>query len=347
MKYILYLLLFTICYGCSKAKEIRSKEYFEHINEAELAICNENLEKSVREYELAFGSIEKPFGKDVFNAALSSQLINDYEKRNNFLQQIINNSDELGFVESIFVGQYITEQEWKELVSKRELKYEKALRTEFNEIHNRDQLFRPMYDTHDDTINSNRKINLKRILDLARTDDFPSQVELGYSNYLRTQPHDIVLHHTAQRRSYDKTVVDLEPVLKTAVQNGRFDPEQAIFYLNFQNDSEKGAFEVYSSWQYKHLLFPDSLNNKVWFPKLDQEQIAIANEKRKEWFANSLADITTKANFLTKSQLPFIFSSVKKSSMNFPDDFDKEMALEQYKEITSFMIELLRGRASG
>jgi len=339
MKYTLFLSLVLFFFSCSKTKEIRVDQYFEHINKAELAICNENFEKSLSEYEIAFRSIEKPFGKDVLNSALSSQLINDYEKRDKFLEQIIDNSEELDFVKSVFVGQYMTEQEWKKRVSRKKLKYDKALRMEFNEMHDRDQRFRPMYETHDDTINANRKINLKRILELEELYGFPSQVELGYSNHLRNQPHDIVLHHTAQRRSYDKTVIDLEPILKMAVKDGRFDPEQAIFYLNFQNDNEKGKFEVYSSWQYQHPLLPDSLNSKIWFPNLDQEQVAEVNDIRKEWFANSLSDISTKANFLTKSDLPFIFSSVKKSIVNMPDDFDKETAIQQYQGMTSFMIE--------
>jgi hypothetical protein len=339
MRYTLCLLLFTIFFECSKTKEIRAEEYFEHINNAELAICNEDFEKSLSEYDMAFGLIEKLFGKDIFNSALSSQLIKNYEKRDDFLQQIIDNSDELDFVKSVFVGKYMTEQEWKKLISKKELKYDKGLRIEFNEVHNRDQLFRPMYENHDDTINSNRKTNLKRILEFADLNGFPSQVELGYSNYLRNQPHDIVLHHTAQRRSYDKTVIDLEPILKTAVKNGRFDPEQAIFYLNFQDDQDKGKFEVYSSWQYKHPLLSDSLNNKVWFRKLNEEQLSKVDEKRREWYANSISDIKTKANFLNKSDLAFIFSSVKKSIGNMPEDFDKEKALEQYQMATSFMIE--------
>lgn len=131
----------------------------------------------------------------------------------------------------------------------------------------------------------------------------------------------------------------MEPILKSAVKNGRLDPEQAIFYLNFQNDNEKGIFEVYSSWQYKHPLLPDSLNNKVWYPKLDEEHLSRVNEKRKEWFANSLTDISIKANFMNKSKLPFIFTSVKKSIGNLHDDLDKETVLEQYQMMTSRMTE--------
>ena len=339
MKNTFYILLLVTILSCSKTKEYNSAEYFEHINNAELAICDENFEKAISDYEVAFNEIEKPFGKDVFNSALLSQLINDFEKRDNYLQQIINNSNELEFVKSVFVSKYMTESEWNKLVSKRKIKYDQTLRTEFNEIHARDQLFRPMYETHDDTINSIRQKNLKRILEFTNSDGFPSQVELGYDNYLRKQPHDIVLHHTAQRRSYDKTVIDLEPILKSAVKSGRFDPEQAIFYLNFQNDIEQGPFEVYSCWQYKHPLLPDSLNNKVWFPKFDKEQISRINKKRNEWYADSISDMITKNEFLNKSGLPFIFTSVKKSIANFPDDFDKETALKQYNGITRHMIE--------
>ncbi len=219
------------------------------------------------------------------------------------------------------------------------MEYNPNLRKEFKTIHERDQLFRPMYETHDDTINANRKINMERILNLNDSIGFPSHFELGYTNYLRGQKHDIVLHHTAQRRSYDKTVIDLEPILYKAVQEGRFDPDQAIFYLNFQNDIEKGPFEVYSTWQYRHPLLPDSLNNKVWVTKLDAKQKLEANIKRKEWNANSIEEIAIKSTFLAKSNLPFIFTCVRNSIRNLSDEFDKETALKQYKIGTSFLKE--------
>jgi len=52
--------------------------------------------------------------------------------------------------------------------------------------------------------------------------------------------------------------------------------------------------------------------------------------------ANSLDDIATKSDYLSRSSRPFIFTSVKKSIGNLRDDFDKETALEQYKMGTSF-----------
>lgn len=340
MKILLTLLLFAVCCTEITAKEINAEKYFEHINKAELAICKENFGESLAEYESAFAELEKPFGKDVFNAALDCQLMKDYKKRDFFVQQIINNSDDVEYVKAVFVGKYMTEKHWETLMAKRTIAYDIALRKESKEIEVRDQIFRPRYDTKRDTINANWKINIDRILALTSKSGLPSQVELGYSKYLSGQDYDIVLHHTAQMRSMDKRILDLEPILRAAVNNGRFDPEQAIFYLNFQNDLEKGEFFVFSTWQNKHPLLPDSLNNKVWFPKLDQDRITKINEKRKEWFADSYADAITKTNFRKKSRLPFRLNIIRASVGNFPTDLNEKEAFEQYKIATDGMIEM-------
>lgn len=128
-------------------------------------------------------------------------------------------------------------------------------------------------------------------------------------------------------------------MLFKAVQEGRFDPESAITYLNFQNDLEKGTFEVYSTWQYMHPLLPDTLNNKVWLKKLGDEQKNEANKKRREWNASSLEDIAVKATFVAKSNLPFIFTSVRQSIGNLGAELDKESALIQYNLFTQSMEE--------
>lgn len=339
MRKITIFLLAVFLLNCSSKKEFNVPKYYELVNKAELQICRTNYTEAIESYRQAFNHIDKPFGKDVFNSALASAIIKNDKTLISNLQKIINNSDELGRIESVFVEKYLSKENWDEMVAQRELEYNSELRQEFKEILERDQLFRPMYDTHDDTINANRKLNVNRILEITKDLGFPAHQELGYTRNLRGQKHDIVLHHTAQRRSYDKSVIDLEPILKEAVNNGRFDPERAIFYLNFQNDTQKGYFEVYSSWQYVHPLLPDSLNNKVWLPKLSDSQIKEANSIRKKWYANTLDDIGAKAAFLAKSNLPFIFTCVSKSQGNLRDDFDKETALSQYQSFTSHMKE--------
>lgn len=323
----------SIC-SCSNKTITEIANYHHCINQAELRICEEEYKSAIDLYELAFKNIQKPFGKDLFNAAICSELMEEYQNRDRLLQRIINNTDEFEFVKSKFANNFISTEQWSKLINNREIEYNPRLRKEFKEILKRDQLFRPMYDTHDEIINKNRKLNVARILDLTDSIKFPSHFELGYTEHLRDQNHYIVLHHTAQRRSKDKSVIDLEPILYNAIKKGRFDPEYAIFYLNFQNDLEKGNFEVYSTWQHKHHLLPDSLNIKIWLADLSTQQIDQANKKRKKWMANSLEDIATKAKFLSKNNHPFIFTSVRQSISYFRDDFDKEQALEQYRLAT-------------
>jgi hypothetical protein len=339
MKIIFYLLIFTILLGCSRVKNPNPKEYFKLINKAELAICSNSFEQALNQYEIAFNMIEKPFGKDVFNAALSSQLQGEYSRRNSFLLQIMNNLDNLYYVKSDFVPNYMTEDEWKILFDLRKAKYNPSLRAEFNEILNRDQLHRPNYNTHDAIINTNRIYNLNRIIEVNNSSGFPSHIELGYSEDLKSQPHHIVLHHTAQRRSNNKSIYDLENLLLNAVNYGKLDPEIAIFYMNFQNDIDKGMFEVYSTWQFNHHLLPDSLNSKIWLTNLSNEEILKANEMRMKWNANTLQDIAIKTAFISTSNLPFKFTCGNKSIGNLRNDFNKDNALSQYKMITNHMME--------
>jgi hypothetical protein len=213
-------------------------------------------------------------------------------------------------------------QEWDILESNREREYDADFRAEMNEIRDRDQLFRPDYENYDDTINTLRIINLNRLLEITEAQRFPAQMEMGYSENLHTQPHHIILHHTAQRRSYDKSVMDLEPIIRVAVKKGRLDPELGIEYLKFQDDPEYGRLETYSTWQYSHPLLPDSMSYAIWVPKLS---------------SSDLEDIQTKAKFLENTDWPFLFTSVKKSVAELSEDLTAEEAVEQYLLFTDGM----------
>lgn len=326
MRIAIIIIILTIQVGCKSSNETNIKsensaiteltkcncnneaiaKYHILTNTAELAICDGDFDRASKNYSLAFKEIQKPFGHDVYNAALANQLSNNLGERNLNIQLLINNSDDLSLLKSIFVNTYVDENLWNSFVEKRTTEYDSRLRNEFKSIWERDQLFRPMYDTHDDTIQANRIINMNRILSITDSLGFPSQIELGFKKSLRGQNHDVVLVHTSQRRGRNKSIIDLEPILCKAVNEGRFDPEQAISYLHFQNDEDKRNFEVYSTWQYRHHLLPDSLNNQIWLVNLNKEKYDRANEIRKKWNADQLDDIATKSDFLSRSNIPFI-----------------------------------------
>ena len=112
-------------------------------NKAEIAICDGDFDRASKNYSLAFKEIKKPFGPDVYNAALSNQLSNNLDERNLNLQLLINNSDDLSLLKSIFVNTYIDENLWNSFIEKRTTEYDSRLRNEFKSIWERDQLFRP------------------------------------------------------------------------------------------------------------------------------------------------------------------------------------------------------------
>lgn len=355
MRITITIIILTILVSCINSNETNNKsensaiteltnchcnneaitKYHILTNKAEIAICDGDFDRASKNYSLAFSEIKKPFGPDVYNAAISNQLSNNLDERNLNLQLLINNSDDLSMLKSIFVDTYIDEKLWNSFIEKRTIEYDSRLRNEFKSIWERDQLFRPMYDTHDDTIQANRIINMNRILSLTDSLGFPSQIELGYRKTLRGQNHDVVLVHTSQRRGKDKNIIDLEPILCKAVNEGRFDPEQAISYLQFQNDTDKSDFEVYSTWQYRHQLLPDSLNDKIWLVNLNKEKYEHANELRKKWNADQLDDIAIKSDFISRSNIPFLFTSVMTFVEHMSTDLSPEEALEQYKMATS------------
>lgn len=335
LKLTSFLVLLAVISNCEYERQNNLTNYHQLIDKAELAICQEDFPAALENYGLAFRQIKRPFGKDLYNAALSAQASGNLGEREAYLQQLIDGSNEIGFIKKNFLSHGMPIQEWETLENRRKQEYSAELRSEMEAIRDRDQLFRPDYENYDDTINSLRIINLNRILEITEAQGFPAQKEIGFSEYLRTQPHHIVLHHTAQRRSGDKSIPDLEPIIRVAVQNGRLDPELGIEYLKFQNDEEYGRLETYSTWRYSHPLLPDSMNHAIWVPKFSKSELAEINQIRAERYADSIEDIQTKAAFLETTDWPFLFTSVKQSVANLSEDLTPEEAVELYLLFTS------------
>ena len=68
---------------------------------------------------------------------------------------------------------------------------------------------------------------------------------------------------------------------------------------------------------------------------MNKEKYERANEIRKRLNADQLEDIATKSDFISRSNIPFIFTSVMTFVENMPTDLTLEEALEQYKMTTS------------
>jgi len=298
MKHFYIFIIFLSALSCNQAQEINIPRYYELVKDAEMQIVNEKYKDAVNLYQEAFPIIEKPFGKDVFNAALASELADMHEERDQYLQIIINNSENAEKTKSIFVGSYLDEQEWNSLVDQKVIDYDPVKRIEFEGILKKDQLYRPHYDEFDSIIEVNEKANMQQIISYSEAYGFPSQIKLGYPEDLVSQGHHIVLLHVARRRAEDKSVMNLKNMMKSALDAGRLDPEIAITFLYYQKDASDSAkfLPLSQYWAFTHDALPDSINSIVRRDSGILAKVKAHNEFREKWYATTLGSAFKQKN---------------------------------------------------
>ncbi len=341
-----YLILFSLALllsisSCKQPQEINIPRYFELVKAAEMQIVSEKYKEAVNLYQDAFPLIEKPFGKDVFNAALASQLANMHEQRNQYLQIIINNSENTEKTKSVFVGSYLDEKEWNGLIKQKVIDYDPVKRAEFEGILKKDQLQRPHYNEFDSIIEVNEKANMQQIISYSEAYGFPSQIKLGYPEDLVSQGHHIVLLHVARRRAEDKSVMNLKNMMKSALDAGRLDPEVALTYLYYQkDDSDSAKFLPLSQyWAFTHDALSDSINSIVRRDSGSPAEVQAHNEFREKWYATTLNERKEKFHFKKNTGLPFIFSSINQNmnTIDFSVLIPEDEIDEEYRNMTKGM----------
>ncbi len=341
MKYFYICIILLTALSCNQSTEINIPQYYELVKDAEMKIVSEEFKEAVNLYQKAFPLIKKPFGKDVFNAALSSQLANMHEERDKYLQIIINNSENAEKTKSVFVGSYLNEKEWNSLIEQKVIDYDPVKRTEFEGILKKDQLHRPHYDEFDSIIEVNEKSNMQQIISYSEAYGFPSQIKLGYPEDLVSQGHHIVLLHVARRRAEDKSVMNLKNMMKSALDAGRLDPEVALTYLYYQKDESDSAkfLPLSQYWVFKHDGLSDSINSIVRRDSGNPAEVKAHNEFREKWYATTLNERKEKFHFKKNTGLPFIFSSITQNmnTIDFSVLIPEDEIDEEYRYITKGM----------
>jgi len=69
------------------------------IQTAETAIIQDDFEQALHHFQTAFAQINRPFGKDLWNAAWTAEQLKQKVLRNQFLLEVINHTSELEFAE--------------------------------------------------------------------------------------------------------------------------------------------------------------------------------------------------------------------------------------------------------
>ncbi|HKL39662.1 MAG TPA: hypothetical protein VJ894_03235, partial [Cryomorphaceae bacterium] len=84
------LFIVALFVGCEHKRQIDVEKYQNLVDVAELAICEGDHRAALDNYGIAFRQIERPFGKDVYNAALVAHAADYRAERDEYLQQLIN-----------------------------------------------------------------------------------------------------------------------------------------------------------------------------------------------------------------------------------------------------------------
>ena len=230
--------------------------YHPQINQAELAIVDEDYHLALQHYNRAFESIPTGFARDYHNASLCAIAIGEWKSALDFMRALVAKGVEKSFFEKN--ADWYVElqgQGWGAFINQyeetRKMSFGKTVDYQFigrlGELENRDQAFRYSYELYRDTIKKIDQENIEEFLRLVEQKGFPTEEMLGVKEptSIRGRYYLIIWHHLKNWKS-DTTLSDIRPVLLDALKNGKLPPEAVAEFLNV-SESKAGALGPYGN----------------------------------------------------------------------------------------------------
>ena len=215
--------------------------YYEKINEAEIANLDKEFKKADSIYRIAFELVEKPFKDDYLLASINSEKLNDNQKTYDYLKSGIL----VGLTEKTIKKElpvFKKSDEWKSLKKEYDSIREEylkslnlTLRKELTEMVDKDQASRhPIFGS----LKKSKKIdsyNYKRLLEIIKENNgkWPDRFIIGDGNENGKYAFGeitIMLHHFSKDE-----VLNLKPYLIEAILNGGLSPYNVVYPLDYTN----------------------------------------------------------------------------------------------------------------
>ncbi len=249
---IFLLSITTICFGQDYI------EYHKLINKAEIKIVESDFENSLNHYQKAFEMVDKPFAKDLYNASLCSEKLNNDSITYLLVKQQVQKGIPLKFFKSKYYMHFKKSNFWETL--KREEKtlirlakqnVNQDYLNKLKELEKLDQKIRkrkygyPM----SDTIRKVDSINMLKLVSLIDKFGYPSENVIGIKIpkiITWVKPHNIALRHYFQPqnivlRHYFQSIANgivnedvLGNRLSSALKNGDICPVQYSIWEDFR-----------------------------------------------------------------------------------------------------------------
>jgi hypothetical protein len=241
MKRILGFLITILLFGMSKLSAQNYLNYYEKINEAEIANLDKKFKKADSIYQIAFEQIEKPFKDDYLLASINSEKLNDYLKTYEYLKKGIL----VGLTEKRIkkeLSKFKKSKEWKSLKKEYDSTRERylkslniTLRNELLKMVQKDQSARhPIFGSWK-KMKKVDDFNYNKLLEIIKKNNgkWPDRFLIGDGNENGKYSFGeitIMLHHFSKDE-----VLNLKPYLIEAILNGGLSPYNVVYPLDYTN----------------------------------------------------------------------------------------------------------------
>ncbi len=347
MKNIFFISIFLFCLTAKSWGQsiVFTSVYYPNINDAELAIIQQDFPLALGYYKKAFESVKAGFARDYRNAVLCAIQTKDDAFAFEYLKKVISKGMEKEFFADSAFAPLVEKKAWKELMGSYEVLHTKANETingqllqELVAMSERDQFFRAKegsYTLYGDTIAKIDVENVVRFQQLVSLYGFPSEELIGAFSSEQNAPYNIILHHQAQILSNSKYAYpragSLASIIEQAARDGKCSPSHAGYLLSLQNDKSLN----YYAMGINQISIGRKIQPYFLLDKISEDQRASIDQKRASIGLESLDDFRMKCQFrldnpntafkLSSHQSRNVWDMDEVMAQDFEQSFDKLM----------------------
>lgn len=289
------ILFFVTCLSFSQ-----NNEYFNLIDQAEIAIVNSDFKEANSLYQKAFNTNTESFVLDIINYSKCNCFLSDKIQKNAIITLLQKGLSIKELRKDVVLKKCIkkNDAEFKDI----EPIYDSLYRKQIQQLGYDDQFYRlkkgsyVKYRKEIDSIDYN---NINTFIELVDEKGFPSEAKIGVENRVGWQEWIIVVLHYQQQRSKDKSKPDITKILKKAVDENKLRPSIYAHLAEMQNDS------IYRKYYHSPLVMIEKGEYRIFKSTLDK--VNTIDEEREKIGMSSL-----------KNQLvKFFFTQSKKNKYDF------------------------------
>jgi hypothetical protein len=253
-KVIIFSVLQMISLNNHSQTNNKWRDYYAFIDSAEIYVVDSMYQNAMSYYNKAFVLVDKPYGKDLYNAALCSNNIGAYKITTNLLNKLVDKGITKDYFEgNKYLTNYRNSESWKVFLNGYEAhrdtlrKYKNLdLRKQLSKMVSRDQYFARLKNTpgYGDSVFLVTDQNIKDIIRIIHDNGFPDENLIGLDELPSECLFEIILIHFQQCKAYfndpkfvnsekrneflQKGVnfnsINLDSILRVAIFQGKYNP---------------------------------------------------------------------------------------------------------------------------